>query len=64
MTDSRETVRRKAFQNRASADPSPLAVPLTTLCVIRGCLCPRDGANLCPTHQHPDTPKADRCHQT
>jgi hypothetical protein len=64
MTDSRETMRRKAYQNRApSADPSPLAVPPTTLCLIPGCLCRRHGANLCPTHQHPDTPKADRCHQ-
>jgi hypothetical protein len=57
-------MRRKAFRDRApSADPSPPATPLTRLCLIRGCLCLREGSNLCPTHQHPDTPKAERCHQ-
>jgi len=51
LTDSRETMRRKAFKDRApSADPSPLAVPLTTLCVIRACLNPRVGTNLCQHH--------------
>ena len=57
-------MRRKAFQNRApSADPSPLAVSLTDLCIIRGCLCAREDTNLCRTHQNPDTPKDQRCHQ-
>lgn len=51
MTDSREALRRKAYQNRApSADPSPLAVPLTRLCILRGCLNIRTGTNLCQQH--------------
>ena len=58
MTDSRETMRRKAFQDRAT-EPAPLAVPLTDLCIIRGCLTPREGNNLCTHHQHDTTPGTD-----
>jgi hypothetical protein len=64
VTDSGETMRRRAFKDRApSADPSPLAVSLLDLCIIRGCLCRRVGANLCPAHQDPDLPRDERCHQ-
>lgn len=65
MTESRETQRRKAFHDQArpvANPPPPPAVPLTALCLIRGCLCLRDGANLCPGHQDPDLPKELRCH--
>jgi len=57
MTDSRETMRRRAFRDQApSADPSPLAVALTELCIIHGCLSLREGNNLCQQHQQATDP--------
>jgi hypothetical protein len=46
-------------RSAAASPPPPPAVPLTHLCVIRGCLNPREGANLCPKHQHATTPGTD-----
>ena len=51
MTDSRETVRRKAFRDHASAAANPSRpVPLTDLCIIHACINPRIGPNLCRDH--------------
>ena len=51
MTDSRETTRRKAFRDRARlADPSQRVVSPRELCLVRGCLNLRTGANLCAYH--------------
>ena len=49
MTDSRETVRRKAFRDHESAAANP-PVPLTDLCIIHACINPRIGPNLCRHH--------------
>lgn len=59
MTD-RDAQRRKAFQDQAPGDP-PLTA-LSDLCVIRGCLCLKQGNNLC--HHHSNDLKDDRCRPT
>jgi hypothetical protein len=45
MTRSREDERKRAARARPPAHITPTL--LSTLCLVRGCLNPRTGANLC-----------------
>lgn len=61
MTNSRETDRRRAFKDRAQLDPTSAntLTDLRTLCIIRGCLHPRHGANMCRRCQNESDLKAE-----
>jgi len=56
VTESRETLRRRQYRDRAQlAAPSDI-VPLTDLCLVVGCLRLRVGSNLCRMHDEQSNP--------
>ena len=64
----RESQRRQAFRDWArSVDSQGPAVALTALsdlCIVRGCLCLKQGPNLCRHHMNPNDPEDNQCHPT
>lgn len=55
MTDSRETMRRRAFRDQARTAQGA-ETSLAELCIVQGCLRLRINANLCWLHDKETAP--------